>query len=91
MKNKTIISGAVAAAVAGACAFGLAMNADNHMEEKKVKCYGVSKAGENDCASKMRGHSCAGQSKIDFDKYEWAFKTKKECEEQKGCFTEGCI
>lgn len=90
MKNKLIISGAVAAAVAGACAFGLAMNADNHMEDKKVKCYGVSKAGENDCASVKNAHSCAGQAKDDYDKHEWKFMKLSECKEKNGCLTEGC-
>jgi uncharacterized membrane protein len=32
-------------------------------------CYGVAKAGKNDCAS--AGHSCAGQSKKDMDKGSW--------------------
>ena len=32
-------------------------------------CYGVAKAGKNDCAS--TGHSCAGQSTKDADKASW--------------------
>ena len=32
-------------------------------------CYGVAKAGKNDCAA--AGHSCAGQSKKDMDKASW--------------------
>jgi uncharacterized membrane protein len=32
-------------------------------------CYGVAKAGKNDCAS--TGHSCAGQSTKDMDKASW--------------------
>ncbi|HEV7431855.1 MAG TPA: DUF2282 domain-containing protein [Steroidobacteraceae bacterium] len=32
-------------------------------------CYGVAKAGKNDCAS--AGHSCAGQSTKDMDKASW--------------------
>ena len=35
----------------------------------KEKCYGVAKAGKNDCAA--TGHSCAGQSKKDADKASW--------------------
>jgi uncharacterized membrane protein len=38
------------------------------------KCYGVAKAGKNDCAAK--GHSCAGQSKVDNDPNEWIFLPK---------------
>ena len=33
----------------------------------KEKCYGVAKAGQNDCASPGSAHACAGQSKIDKD------------------------
>jgi uncharacterized membrane protein len=32
-------------------------------------CYGVAKAGKNDCAS--TGHSCAGQATKDMDKGSW--------------------
>ena len=32
-------------------------------------CYGVAKAGKNDCAS--AGHSCAGQATKDMDKTSW--------------------
>jgi uncharacterized membrane protein len=34
----------------------------------KEKCYGVAKAGKNDCGSKLGKHSCAGQSKKDSSK-----------------------
>jgi len=29
------------------------------------KCYGIAKAGKNDCASKAAGNSCAGQATKD--------------------------
>ena len=32
-------------------------------------CYGVNKAGKNDCAA--AGHSCAGQASKDMDKASW--------------------
>ena len=32
-------------------------------------CYGVAKAGKNDCAAP--GHACAGQSTKDMDKASW--------------------
>lgn len=31
----------------------------------KEKCYGIAKAGKNDCASKMAGNSCASLSTKD--------------------------
>ncbi len=39
--------------------------------EAKVKCYGIAKAGENDCSSVS--HACAGQNKSDNDRKEWKF------------------
>ena len=34
----------------------------------KERCYGIAKAGQNDCANLAGTHSCAGQSKVDNDK-----------------------
>lgn len=42
------------------------------------KCYGVSKAGKNDCAGAM--HACAGQSKKSADAHEWIKLPKGTCE-----------
>jgi len=47
---------------------------------KMEKCYGVVKAGKNDCASKDGSHSCAGQAKKDGDKGEWILVKKGTCE-----------
>lgn len=64
MKNssvtaKTLMVCALSAAVAG---FAASAQADNHMKDKE-KCYGVSKAGKNDCAS--ASVSCAGHATKD--------------------------
>ena len=48
----------------------------------KEKCYGVAKAGKNDCAA--NGHSCAGQSKVDMGKDEWKYVAKGTCKDMKG-------
>jgi uncharacterized membrane protein len=48
----------------------------NNME----KCYGVAKAGENDCASSDDSHSCAGVSTKDGDKKEWLLVPKGLCD-----------
>ena len=50
----------------------------------KEKCYGVSKAGQNDCASANGSHSCAGQAKADNDTNEWKFVAKGTCEQMGG-------
>ncbi len=52
--------------------------------EEKEKCFGISKAGQNDCASAFGMHSCAGQSKLDLDKAEWKYVAKGTCKDMKG-------
>jgi uncharacterized membrane protein len=48
----------------------------------KEKCYGVSKAGQNECA---RGaNTCAGTSKIDNDPNAWKLVAKGTCEKMGG-------
>jgi len=60
----------VLAAVAGIVA-GLGAPAVADAQAKMEKCFGISKAGQNDCASKSGSHSCAGQSKKDNDPNDW--------------------
>jgi hypothetical protein len=45
----------------------------------KEKCFGIAKAGQNDCASVMGTHSCAGQAKKDLDPTEWKYVAKGGC------------
>lgn len=51
---------------------------------EKEKCFGIAKAGQNDCASVSGVHSCAGQSKVDMDKSEWKYVAKGTCKDMKG-------
>jgi uncharacterized membrane protein len=46
---------------------------------KAEKCYGVAKAGKNDCAS-TGNNSCSGTSKRDGDKKAWIFLPEGYCE-----------
>ncbi len=55
------IQGVISAAIGGLLAMGLVGNAAA-ADVKMEKCYGIAKAGKNDCGSKAAGHSCAGQS-----------------------------
>lgn len=59
-------------------------NASAHLEPKAddgmEKCYGVVKAGKNDCASKANKHGCAGQAKTDADPNEWVKMPQGLCE-----------
>jgi uncharacterized membrane protein len=77
-KNLTI-----AAAVGSLLAVGAA-SASHHEggAGDKIKCYGVAKAGKNDCAT--ASHSCAGAAKKDNDPAEWKHMPKAECEKAGG-------
>lgn len=44
----------------------------------KEKCYGISLAGKNDCAA-AGNNSCAGTSKIDYDKSAWKYVPQGTC------------
>ena len=69
----TLISTALAGLIA-LCAV-TAHAADDKATEK---CYGVAKAGKNDCAA--NGHSCAGQAKKEADGKEWVKVPSGTCE-----------
>jgi uncharacterized membrane protein len=50
--------------------------------ENSEKCYGVSKAGHNDCAAGV--HSCAGQSVRNMDKSSFVYLPAGACEKLAG-------
>ncbi len=52
--------------------------------QEKEKCYGISVAGQNDCANLSGTHSCAGQSKVGADANEWKYVAKGTCSKMKG-------
>ena len=82
MNMKTV---AIAAAVGSLLALGTTPAFAG--EKTKDKCYGVAKAGQNDCAA--NGHACAGQAKMDNDPAEWKHVPKDECEKIGGTTTPG--
>ena len=85
MKQRLIVSSALASAVA----LGLIGSAAAHAQDKsKEKCYGIAKAGQNDCANLAGTHSCAGQSKVDNDPGEWKYVAKGTCKSLKGMTAE---
>jgi len=73
----------IAAAAASLMSLTLIV-APAHAADEKEKCFGIAKAGQNDCASMSGVHSCAGQSKVDMDKSEWKFVAKGTCAAMKG-------
>ena len=67
-------------AIAGSVMTALAIAAEPAAAaEEQEKCYGISKAGQNDCAS-TADTSCAGTSKVDYDKNAWKLVAKGTCE-----------
>ena len=52
--------------------------------QEKEKCFGIAKAGQNDCANLAGTHSCAGQSKLSDDAGEWKYVAKGTCASMKG-------
>ena len=79
--NKTVVH----SAIAGVFALGLATSQQAlAAKEGAEKCYGVAKAGQNDCAAADGSHSCAGQAKADGDKGEWVYVPTGTCDKLVG-------
>lgn len=75
----------LSAAIAGLMAAGTALSATAADEAaEKEKCYGIAKAGKNDCASASGSHSCKGQATTDNDPNEWMLVDKGTCESAGG-------
>lgn len=75
----------LAAALATVCIAGV--GTAHAAAPDKEKCFGIAKAGQNDCASVTGAHSCAGQSKKDNDLTDWKFVAKGTCEKAGGKLT----
>jgi uncharacterized membrane protein len=73
----------LSSALATALALGLVGEAAAQ-DKGKEKCYGVAKAGQNDCANLSGSHTCAGQSKADMSADEWKYVAKGSCVKLKG-------
>ncbi|MEO7742901.1 MAG: DUF2282 domain-containing protein [Usitatibacter sp.] len=70
-------------AVAGMLALGLAQaTSAQDAKSEKEKCYGVAKAGQNDCGTAT--HSCAGKASKDNAANEWKMVPKGTCEKMGG-------
>ena len=68
-------------AIGSLLALGLAGNASAADKKAEMeKCYGIAKAGMNDCGSKMAGHSCAGQASKNGDPNDFVAVPKGTCD-----------
>jgi uncharacterized membrane protein len=76
MQNQQLLS----LAIGSLLALGLTTNAS--AADKKVemeKCFGIAKAGMNDCSSNKSAHSCAGQASKNNDPMDFIAVPKGTC------------
>jgi len=79
-KHQLIASSALASVLA----LGVLESASAIDVAGKEKCFGIVKAGQNDCANLSGTHSCAGQSKADMGADEWKYVAKGTCQKLGG-------
>ena len=82
MKQQATLQAAVLGLLALGLAASTASGAPAAPQPTKDKCYGIAKAGQNDCASGK--HACAGQSSVDNDPLSWKYVDKGTCEKMGG-------
>lgn len=75
MSNNVLISTAIASVLALGLV-GNAAAADKNME----KCFGIAKAGQNDCSSNKSAHACSGHSTKDGDPQDFVAVPKGTCD-----------
>jgi uncharacterized membrane protein len=76
MKQSLAVTAFALAAITSGAA--LAQDKGASIKGEKEKCYGVAKAGQNDCAAGP-GTSCAGTSKVDYQGNAWKYVAKGTC------------
>lgn len=79
MNQRLILSSALASVLA----MGVLTTAQAQ-DKAKEKCYGIAKAGANDCANLSGSHSCAGQAKTAMSVEEWNYVAKGTCAKMGG-------
>jgi uncharacterized membrane protein len=79
----------IAAALATVCTAAAAADtaAADRPKSEQEKCFGIAKAGQNDCAAADGAHGCAGQSKADKGGADWKYVAKGTCAKAGGKLT----
>lgn len=80
MNHKPLVSSALAAALG----LGLGQAQAHGDRPGQQKCYGIVKAGQNDCSNLSETHGCAGEAAIDNDPGEWQYVPKGSCQKLGG-------
>jgi uncharacterized membrane protein len=73
-----LIAGAGALLVLGVSAAAAQTRPTQAQENEKEKCYGIARAGQNDCAAGP-GTTCAGTSTRDYQGNAWKLVAKGTC------------
>lgn len=71
--------GILSAAIGSLLVVGLAGNAAA-ADMKMEKCFGIAKAGKNDCSSNKSAHACAGQAARNNDPLDFVAVPKGTCD-----------
>jgi uncharacterized membrane protein len=79
INGRFVLAAALAAAVAGPALAVSARASSQEPSFKAEKCYGIAKAGKNDCAS-TGNSSCAGTSKLNGDPKAWLYVPEGYCD-----------
>ena len=78
MDKRALVASALTALLA------ISQGAAVAQDSGKEKCYGVTKAGKNDCANLADTHVCAGLSTLSDDAGEWKYVAKGTCKSMNG-------
>ncbi|HET8698318.1 MAG TPA: DUF2282 domain-containing protein [Gammaproteobacteria bacterium] len=78
MNKRLIVASALAAAIAGPALVPARAQPAPEPTFKAEKCYGIAKAGKNDCQT--ANSSCAGTSKRDGQRDAWVYVPKGTCD-----------
>ena len=79
MNRRAVIASAFAAAIVAPALLSAQKPVPEPTNWKAEKCYGIARAGQNDCAS-TGNNSCGGTSKRNGDTKAWIFVPEGYCE-----------
>lgn len=79
MNMRYLVASALAAAIAAPVLVSAQKPVPEPKNFKAEKCYGLAKAGQNDCAS-AGNNSCGGSSKVNADPRAWIYVPAGYCE-----------
>ena len=86
--RRVMLQSALAGVLALVAAQAATAQTQQAKEKEKEKCYGIAKAGSNDCANLSGSHSCAGQAKAAMGPDEWNYVAKGTCAKMGGMTAE---